>query len=141
MKGRILAIDYGLKRIGLALSDERQILASPFDTLEGKKNPDKDAQSILPLLQQKQVVKILIGLPLHLDGRESDMSQLVKKFQLALEKLCDTPIELVDERLTSKMAENLLREQGFSRKKRSQKVDPSSACIFLQNYLDQKSFS
>ena len=144
-KGRILAIDYGLKRIGLALSDAMQVIASPLENLLASHTLEKTADVILHFLEElkrqgKEVVEIVIGLPLHMDGSESERSGQVRSLAELLKTKASIPVFLLDERLSSVQAERSLKETGFSRKKRAQVVDRVSAVIMLQTYLSQKSF-
>lgn len=142
---RILAIDYGTKRIGLAVSDPLKIIASPLGTIAGSSDPKKAAQNILDAFEQFRVQKgyifseLVVGLPLHMDGTESERSQTVRACILELEKKITLPIHLIDERLTSVQAERALQEVGFSRKKRAAFVDPVAAVIILQTFLTRRS--
>ncbi|MCH1430762.1 MAG: Holliday junction resolvase RuvX [Chlamydiales bacterium] len=137
-KGRILAIDYGLKRIGVALSDESQFLASPLPVIISQKDLEKDAEAIQKLALEKQAILIVIGLPLHMDGNASELSTLSSKLGEILQQKWNLEVKMQDERLSSKMADHMLKEQGFSRKKRKERVDASAACVILQNYMDQQ---
>ncbi|HLB52538.1 MAG TPA: Holliday junction resolvase RuvX, partial [Chlamydiales bacterium] len=134
---RIAAIDFGLKRIGIALSDERQCLALPFCVVEGGK---KAVENTVAALRSKstEIEKILIGNPLHMNGQVSEMGLLAAEFGRKLQEVLKIEIELVDERLTSKQAERSLQEFSFSRKQKKAQVDMSAAALFLQSYLDKK---
>ena len=139
---RTLAIDFGLKRIGLAVSDSLQIIASPLENISGSHDVHIATRGIVELLQKlqnqgKQVGQIVIGLPLHMDGSESERSSQVRAFAECIKTACNLPVFLLDERLTSRQAERSLQERGFSRKKRTQFVDSVSAVILLQTYLSQ----
>ncbi|MBS0624387.1 MAG: Holliday junction resolvase RuvX [Verrucomicrobia bacterium] len=136
---RILAVDYGLKRLGLALSDERRILATALETLLVGKNTEETARLLIEKARQCQACEIVIGLPLHLSGRTSFLADEVKHFVSILSNLTSLPIHLWDERLTSAEAERTLKLGGVNRKKRSGLVDSLSAVILLQSYLDAKS--
>ncbi len=135
MNQRIAAIDFGLKRIGIALSDPRGKLASPFKTVDGGK---KGAVHVVEALRpyQQEIKTILIGLPLLMNGKEGDMAILVRTFAQELENLIHIPILLLDERLSSAQADRSLKELSFNRKKRSTKIDMAAATLLLQNYLD-----
>ena len=139
-KQRILGIDYGHARIGLALSDPSQVIASPFSTVKGSKNPEKAAFYVLQEIQQKKlsIGLIVIGLPLLLKGTESDRAKEVRLFAQVLERETDIPIQFMDERLSSLQADRALKEADFSRKERSKYVDSVSCAIFLQSFLDVK---
>ena len=143
LKGRILSVDFGLKRIGLAVSDPLQVIASPLENLEAGRSPKASAERLvkhLETLKEKgyRIEAIVIGLPLHMSGKESERSQLVRQFKECVEALSALPVELFDERLSSIQAERALIETGFSRKKRSEVVDRVSAQIVLQTYLAQR---
>lgn len=141
-KTRVLAIDYGLKRIGLALSDSLQIIASPLENLEAGKDMATTCSRLKQRLQElaeqgKPVSKIVIGLPLHMNGTDSERSNQVREFAGYIQRELNLPVDFLDERLTSVQAERSLHEVGFSRKKRSQLVDSVSAVILLQTYLQK----
>ncbi len=136
---RILSIDYGTVRIGLAISDPTGKVALPLSTLQAGKEEKNSAEIVFSYLQEKGLClsQILIGFPLHLNGRESPMSQKVCLFAKELKKLFSCPIELVDERLSSSFMENSFKKLSYNRKKRAQKIDEASACLFLQEYLEK----
>jgi len=131
--GRVAAIDYGLKRIGIALSDKDKKIALPVCLVEGGK---KAAQNITMALPMKEVELILIGLPLLMNGKKGDMAHLVEKFAQDLETVGGVPILLWDERLSSKHADSMLKEISLNRKERSAKIDMMAATLLLQSYLD-----
>lgn len=136
---RIAAIDYGEVRIGLALSDPSQILASPLKTITAKPTLKETAESIASLLAQHEPIeKIVIGLPLLLSGKESPGSIKVRELANYLEEITGKPIVLWDERLTTAQVERMLKEAEMSRKKRAKHVDVMAACAILQNFLDQQ---
>ncbi len=135
MNQRMAAIDFGLKRIGIALSDPRGKLASPLKTVDGGK---RGAIHVVEALRpyQQELTKILVGLPLLMNGKEGDMAMAVRVFAQELETLMPIPILLLDERLSSAQADKSLKELSFNRKKRSSKIDMAAATLLLQNYLD-----
>jgi putative Holliday junction resolvase len=133
--GRIAAIDYGLKRIGIALSDPSRKVALPLATVEGGKKAIQNIAKTLPL---KDVELILIGLPLLMSGQKGEMAEAVQKFARLLEDALSIPVLLCDERLSSKGAEASLKELSLSRKQRTEKLDMVAATLLLQSYLDQK---
>jgi putative Holliday junction resolvase len=136
---RVLGIDYGTARIGLALSDERGILASPLPCLKAGKSLEVTVQLLAQELAKHTPLRaIVIGLPLHMSGHESPLSQEVRKLKSLLESLCNVPITLWDERLTTTQVERGLKDAGLKRKKRSEIVDSLSAVLILQNFLDCK---
>jgi putative pre-16S rRNA nuclease len=137
--GRIAAIDFGKKRIGLALSDPLQIIASPLTILLAEGTLRQTAERIFKELSPYFPLDLLIiGLPLMPSGKDGDMSLLVKDFAEVLRQLFPFPLLLWDERLTSKQVEKSLIEQGVNRKKRTKILDSRAAAAILQNYLDSR---
>ena len=136
---RIAGIDFGRARIGLAVSDERRIIAQPLETIRVAKNPLETAQKIASALSRySNVTEIVIGLPLLLNGQEGDMAKEVKAFAKVLEQVIPLPIHFWDERLTSAGVERMLTDLDVSRKKRAALSDALAAVSILQNYLDAK---
>ena len=132
--GRIMAIDYGLRRTGLAVTDPLQIIASPLDTVETKKVMDY----LKDYLSHEQVEKIIIGMPYRADGSVPPWAEAIENFAQQLQKLFPAiEIEFCDERYTSKMAQRALIQGGFRKKDRQKKenIDKMSAAIMLQEYL------
>src|SRR4051812_7231855 len=123
---RILAIDFGEKRMGLALSDEDQKIAFEYEIW----NPQELARDINKLITIKEVEKIILGLPVNMSGEETQKTQEVKAFKENLEKIVSIPIELIDERLSSKMASSIAGTE--------KNIDSLAAQIFLQNYINKK---
>lgn len=131
---RILALDYGTKRIGVALSDELGWTAQPLETFE-RRTLDRDIAHILQLVGTHEVGRVLLGFPLQLDGREGPAIQAMREFATRLEQGLSVPLVLWDERMTTKAAEDLLIAADVSRKKRKGAVDRVAAAILLQSYL------
>ncbi len=135
--GRLAGIDYGNARIGLALSDERRIIAAPLVCVAAGKNSAENAQRILAALAPYQPLGALIlGLPLLLNGKPGTMAETVKQLADLLRELQPAPLILWDERLTSAQVERTLKEANVNRKKRSKLIDALAAAAILQNYLD-----
>lgn len=134
--GRILAIDFGLKRLGISISDPTNTLASPYPTLENNQNA---IDKILELASKNDVGLILIGYPLNMDGTKSSLCDEVDKFISQLQSKTSIDIIKRDERLTSYIAQKQILESVRSKKKRKDKslVDQFSARIILQEYLDE----
>ncbi len=141
---RILAVDFGYKRMGLAISDPTQTIASPLETVEGSSNPQKAAELIAAAYrallekQRYEISEIVVGLPLNMNGSDSERTTAVRAFVLALQEKLPIPIQVFDERLTSMQAERLLQEGGLRRKERGKVVDKVAAVIILQTYLSFK---
>jgi putative Holliday junction resolvase len=134
--GRIAAIDYGLARVGLAISDEMRFLARPLVCLP---NTKQLSQAIVQELGKHGAIEaIVLGLPIQMNGKEGEMAQEVRKFAEELKKHTALPILFWDERLTSAQADRTLREAELSRKKRAALSDTMSATVILQSYLDSK---
>ncbi len=135
--GRIVGIDFGLARFGLAISDEKKIIATPLKTLPASRNPAHTAQKIAEALASyKNIESIVIGLPLLLNGKEGEMASKVRAFAEILKTHLPYPIFFWDERLTSAGVEKMLVGFDVSRKKRAALSDSLSAISILQNYLD-----
>lgn len=134
--GRILGIDFGEKRIGLSLSDPTQTLASPLPTIQ---NDQKSVGKIIEIISKNEVEKIVIGYPINMDGSKSTLCHSVDEFIVQLKNKIDIEIIKKDERLTSYIAEQQIRESVKSKKKRQNKslIDQFSARIILQEYLDE----
>src|SRR3989344_5341927 len=132
---RIAAIDYGLKRIGIALSDPTRKIALPLTTVEGGKKAIQNIAKALPL---KDVELILIGLPLLMSGQKGEMAGKVEEFARLLEDALHIPILLCNEGRSNKGAESSIKELSLNRKQRTEKLDMVAATLLLQSYLDQK---
>jgi putative Holliday junction resolvase len=135
---RILGIDYGQKRIGVAISDELGVVATPVDTLE-ENGVHAAVAAIAKIVTERGVGKIVVGLPRNMDGSLGPKAQETQAFVEKLEARVTVPIQLWDERLTTKAAERALIEADVSRKKRREVVDKLAAQMILQSYLDSQS--
>ena len=138
VSGRILAIDYGSRRMGLAVSDPLGITAQGLDTLE-RKNKRADFGRLERTIREYQVREIVLGNPLRMSGQEGTQSQKVAEFAEELRRRFQIPVHLWDERLTSAEANRLLREADLSIKKRAQAVDRMAAVLILQSFLQSRS--
>jgi putative Holliday junction resolvase len=124
-------------RIGLAISDERKIIAQPLETIRAAKDHLQTSRLIAQSLScYKEIDAVVIGLPLQLNGKEGEMALLVRTFAQSLKQLFPSPILFWDERLTSAGVEKMLLALDVPRKKRAQLSDSLSAVSILQNYLD-----
>ena len=133
---RFLGIDYGTVRIGLALSDPTGTLASPLAFLENK-SPQQVTTALSELIQTHQIAGLVIGLPRNMDGTYGPSAQKVRDFIGQLQKSISLPITPIDERLTTAQASKQLSGIGMNQKQLRKKVDSSSACLILQQYLDR----
>ena len=135
LNGRILALDLGKRRIGLAISDPLGITAQGLPNLERtRKRADLDA--LAALAAERSVTLILLGNPLHMSGDAGRQSEWVQEFATALTTRTGLPVKLWDERLTTVEASRVLRESGIGIEKRAGAIDRLSAVILLQSYLD-----
>ena len=135
MKQRTLGLDFGEKRIGVAVSDELGITAQGLPTIEVKSTRDALAK-VQKLLGEYDFREIVIGLPKNMDGTLGFKSQVIVHFAELLRKRVGQLVILWDERLTTKMAERAMLAEDVSRKKRKRKVDMIAAQLILQSYLD-----
>ena len=133
--GRILALDLGKRRIGLALSDALGLTAQGLETLE-RTNIRTDLAYLSELAQANNVTRLVIGNPLLLDGREGRQAGHAREFGSRLEAATGLPVEFWDERLTTVEAQRVLRQSGISIEKRARAVDRLAAVILLESYLD-----
>ncbi len=135
--GRILAIDYGSKRVGLAVTDPLKIIASALDTIHSK-----DVLEFLKTyVAREEVEAMVVGMPVNLDGEDTNNTPQVKGFVKGLKKAFpDMPIHLHDERFTSSMAMSAMIASGYSKKDRREKgnIDKISATIILQSFMESK---
>ena len=134
-KSRILALDLGKKRIGLAISDPLGLTAQGLPNLL-RTNKRTDLAALRQLTEEREVGRILLGNPITMRGAEGRQSGWVREFAEALQKQTGLPVKLWDERLTSVEAGRVLRSSGISIEKRAAAVDRLSAVILLQSYLD-----
>lgn len=133
-KDNIIGIDFGLKRIGLAVCSNGVTFAVPSKTIEAKKD---DLSTVKHLLESVSgtIDRFVLGLPVFLDGKESDMTKRVRVFAKVLEETTGKPVHFMDERLTSEESENILKEMGKNRKERIPHKDALSAQIILKDFL------
>jgi putative Holliday junction resolvase len=133
---RVLGIDFGEKRLGLALSDESRTLASPLAVYE-RKDLQSDLRFLRDLILRYQITEIVLGLPLNMDGSLGPKAQQVLEFKRALEESLKLPVHTFDERFTTAEADRALLEANMSRRQRKAKRDALAAVLILQGYLQQ----
>lgn len=138
--GRVLGIDPGERRIGVALSDPSRTIAQPLPTLGRRRGKRPPVQAILDLVEANEVDRVVIGLPLALDGTETDWTRAVRAFGDAIARRSQLPVEFIDERLTSVAAERAVRGLGLPRgeRERKERIDAAAAVLILQAYLDRQ---
>jgi putative holliday junction resolvase len=137
MSTRILAIDFGTRRMGLAVSDALGMTAQGLPTLERTRIAD-DLEQLRTLVEEYSVERVLVGNPIGHSGAETAMSQRAAEFAEKLRRRIACPVEMRDERLTSVEANRTLREAGLSIRKRQLAADRVAAVLLLQSYLDQR---
>jgi putative Holliday junction resolvase len=135
MMPRILAFDFGKKRIGLAISDPMGVVVRGLETFERKRVRD-DIQSLAEIARREQAELLLFGDPLHLDGSRGRASGNVREFAQRLQKVSGIPVAFFDERLTTVEADEALREQGVRFEERRKRIDQMAAIVLLQSYLE-----
>ena len=135
---RILGIDYGDKRVGLAVSDEGGLIASGLPTFQRKGNDRPLIDHVRRLVEQYEVERIVVGLPLNMDGSIGPRARLTTEFANRLRNALGLDVETWDERLTSEQADRLMLAADLSRKKRKRRIDRLAAHLILQSYLDAK---
>ena len=137
---RILGIDYGERRVGLALSDPTATIASPLPTMKRRKGKRPPVAPVARLADEHGVSEIVIGLPLTLEGDDSAWTAEVREYGDSLGERTGLPVAFQDERMTSVRAERAVRSLGLSKEKREEKerVDAAAAVLILQAYLDSR---
>lgn len=136
-KGRVAGVDYGTVRIGVAISDPSRSIASPLENYT-RRDEAQDARWIRQLAEREEIVLFVVGLPLHMDGRESEKSAEARQFGKWLTATTGIPAEFFDERLTSHEAERLLLDAEMTNKRRKKRMDMLAAQIILRGYLESE---
>ncbi len=132
---KTMGIDFGLSRIGIALSDDTKFLATPFETYK-RKGEEQDIQHLQDIIKSRNVDEIVCGLPMNMAGEEQEIAKKTRDFMTKLNEQTNIKIQFVDERLSSIMAEEMLKETERDWKKRKEKLDAVAASIILQDFLD-----
>ena len=135
---RVLGIDYGERRIGLALSDPLGIIAKPLKVIDRKTTPDYKSE-IIEIIDEKEVIEIIVGLPITMKGDYSEQTKAVQKFIDEISGICNIPVTEIDERFSSIAAKKALHEQGVKTGHEKGRVDETAAAIILQEFLDSQS--
>jgi putative holliday junction resolvase len=136
--GRVAGIDYGTVRIGIAISDADRTIASPLENYT-RRGTELDAERFRRLVAEEGVVLLVVGLPIHLDGRESAKSNEARQFGQWLSEVTGVPVEFFDERFTSHEAEQFLLAADMTRKRRKKRLDMLAAQIMLNAYIETTS--
>jgi putative Holliday junction resolvase len=138
--GRVLALDLGSKRIGVAYSDSGQMLASPWGTIERRADASHHLQVILGAVRDLEVSTVVVGLPLHMSGDMGSAAKAAVREATAMREILEgigVGVEIVDERLTTVEAERLLRASGRTGKEARRVIDAAAAMVLLQSWLDR----
>jgi len=136
--GRLLSIDWGEVRIGLALSDESQFLATPLETLTRRAGKRFPMPRFLELVASHAPVGLVVGLPLTGEGEEGESSAAARELAASVARRTALPLVLWDERMSTARALGLIREQGGSTRGRKEEVDALAAAVLLQHFLDSR---
>lgn len=132
---RIMAIDYGEQRIGIAMTDLLKVIANPYDVYH-RKHTEEDFDYFINLIKTEQVDTIVMGLPLNMQGEEQEIALSARAFGDKLQKLTGCKLVYLDERMTSFVAEKILKQFEPDWKKRKAQLDKYAAMVILQDYLD-----
>lgn len=135
---RIMGIDYGDKRIGIALTDLMQVIASPFEVYKTV-NSNADIEHLQKIIEEQEVETVVIGLPLNMDGSEGERARKTRLFGSNIADKSNVNIVFQDERLTSFEADNILSDAKVRTDKRKDLIDKLSACLILESYLNERS--
>jgi putative Holliday junction resolvase len=133
--GRILALDFGLRRVGAAVSDPGRTIATPLE-VHDRESAEQEARHYRTLVREHEVERIVIGLPVHTSGREGELASQARDWGAWLAAVTGLPVAFADERYTSVEADNVMIESGLKRQKRKRLRDKLAAQILLQGYLD-----
>lgn len=136
--GSIVGIDYGRKRIGLAIADTESRIATPLTTVAGRNDATRDARNVVHSPQTAEVEAFVVGLPMNMNGSDSDQTRFSRRFAAELGRLSGRPVHLQDERLSSYAATQLLDEAGVSRRRQEELTDQIAAQQILQHWLDER---
>ena len=136
VRGPVLALDYGTRRIGLAVSDVDGKFAFPAGFLACR-GRERDLAALRELIAERGVRRVVVGLPLHMDGRRGDAAAAAEQFANAVAEIAGLPVEMLDERWTTREAERALRESASGRRKRRDAVDSAAATLLLRTYLER----
>ncbi len=133
--GRVAGIDYGTVRLGIALTDRQRTIASPLESYQ-RRNPRADAEHLRHLAAEHGITLFVVGLPVHLDGRESEKSSEARQFGRWLGEVTGLPVVFFDERFTSVEAERMLRAAELTGKRRKRRIDMVAAQLMLAAWLE-----
>lgn len=133
--GRVLALDFGLRRVGAAISDPGRTISTPLEVYE-RRDMTRDARHYQQLIREHEIDRVVVGLPVHTSGREGELAAQARRWGTWLISVTGLAVVYVDERYTSVEADNLMINSGLKRQKRKELRDKLAAQILLQAYLD-----
>jgi putative Holliday junction resolvase len=136
-RGRLVGLDFGTRRIGVAISDDEQRIASPLENYD-RVRPDLDGRRLHTIADEYRATGIVVGLPLHMGGEEGQKAHEAREFGAWVANATGLPVAFWDERLTSALAEEFLQAAQLTKKKRQRRLDMVAAQIMLQSYLDSR---
>lgn len=134
-EGRLLGLDFGTKRLGIALSTPDQTIASPLENYD-RKTPRLDAKRLRELVEEYLIAGLVVGLPVHMSGDEGGVARNAKEFGLWIATETNLPVRFWDERYTSFLAEEILQAASLTKKQRKARKDKLAAYLLLQSFLD-----
>lgn len=138
VRGPVMALDYGTRRIGLAISDAEGVIAFPAGALTSNGRA-RDLEALRRLVVERGVQRIVVGLPIHMSGRRGETAQAAEEFANAVANATGLPVEMLDERWSTREAERSLAESKSGRRKRREAVDSAAATLLLQTWLSRTS--
>ena len=134
---RVLALDVGDKRVGVAISDPSQVLARSLQVIQ-RGSRQEDFAAVALLVEEYEVVRVVVGYPRSLDGTAGEQANKVERYAARLTESLTVPVLLWDERFSTVSAERLMREAGLRGKKKRERIDAVAAAVILQDYLDSR---
>ena len=135
---RVLALDLGSKRVGVAISDRSGTIASPLTVLARSGRPALDHERIRDLVAEEEAVLVVVGMPMSMDGSLGKAAQAALREVEALATVVGVPVETFDERLTTVTGDRILKERGMNAEKRRKVIDKVAAAVILQSWLDRR---
>lgn len=134
---RLLAVDVGLRRVGLAISDPGGRFALPYEVIDDR-DPGRSVAHVAGIVAREDIARVIVGLPLTLEGADSDSTRMARRYAGLLGARIDVPLEFFDERMSTVEAQSSLRAAGVNARRAKGRVDAHAATVILQAYLDQK---
>ena len=136
-EGRLLGLDFGTRRLGIAVSTPEQTMASPLENYD-RKTPKLDAEHLQEVVEDYRIRGLVVGLPVHMSGDEGGLARSAREFGLWIATETDLPLRFWDERFTSALAEEILQAASLTKKQRKARKDKLAAHLLLQSFLDAK---